>query len=510
MSRARPRIAGAGTIVAALVCTLVAVLLASHQIAFVSTYGVSMNPVYYQGDLVVVSRADAYSPGDIVAYHLTGSDRVVLHRIIASDTNGFTFKGDNNESIDVDHPKAPQLIGKAWFHIPHGGDFLRGITSPPMLGLIALALLAGATPTLTRRRRRRAARREQMSSHVAVQKARRIQRGMIEGPRAAWTGSTAALAILAIALGTWAWTGPAGDAAAAPENQEMTFSYSAEVPRTAAYDGTSVVSPDPVFRRVTDTVEVHYSYSGPAATIAPVAELSAPGGWHTTVPLGDSTTVQSGLHQGSVELDIAALQTRADRAAKVTGLQATPLTVEVVPVVTGPGVDFRPALKLSVTALQVSLVDPAALTVAPSDASGIPAERTLSVGAWHLTAEAARVVAPLLLAVALAALALVAAAVYRQPASGSAEAIRHRWPSLVVPVHPIPMPPGRPVIDVVDFPTLAKLAERYGLLVLHWSRSDVETFIVQDHSTTYRYRSGEAPAPAYAVEQQESTTSEMR
>jgi hypothetical protein len=43
---------------------------------------------------------------------------------------------------------------------------------------------------------------------------------------------------------------------------------------------------------------------------------------------------------------------------------------------------------------------------------------------------------------------------------------------------------------VVDFPTLAKLAERYELLVLHWRRSDVETFVVQDQGTTYRYRTG--------------------
>jgi hypothetical protein len=37
------------------------------------------------------------------------------------------------------------------------------------------------------------------------------------------------------------------------------------------------------------------------------------------------------------------------------------------------------------------------------------------------------------------------------------------------------------------------------LLVLHWSRSGVETFVVQDDATTYRYRTGfgdlSAPAP---------------
>jgi len=60
----------------------------------------------------------------------------------------------------------------------------------------------------------------------------------------------------------------------------------------------------------------------------------------------------------------------------------------------------------------------------------------------------------------------------------------------------MPAPQGRPVIDVTTFSTLAKLAERYGLLVLHWSRSGVETFVVQDENITYRYRPGTEPAPA--------------
>jgi len=64
----------------------------------------------------------------------------------------------------------------------------------------------------------------------------------------------------------------------------------------------------------------------------------------------------------------------------------------------------------------------------------------------------------------------------------------------LVEVQPLPSPPGRPVVDVVDFPTLAKLAERYGLLVLHWTRSDVDTFVVQDEGVTYRYRTGAVDA----------------
>ena len=55
-------------------------------------------------------------------------------------------------------------------------------------------------------------------------------------------------------------------------------------------------------------------------------------------------------------------------------------------------------------------------------------------------------------------------------------------------------PPGQPVVDVTEFAMLAQLTERYGLLVLHWTRSGVETFVVQDEGTTYRYRTGTGDA----------------
>ena len=44
------------------------------------------------------------------------------------------------------------------------------------------------------------------------------------------------------------------------------------------------------------------------------------------------------------------------------------------------------------------------------------------------------------------------------------------------------------MVDVPDFAALAKLAERYGLLMMHWTRSGIDTYVVQDEGTTYRFR----------------------
>jgi len=66
---------------------------------------------------------------------------------------------------------------------------------------------------------------------------------------------------------------------------------------------------------------------------------------------------------------------------------------------------------------------------------------------------------------------------------------------LLATVEPIATRSNVPVIEVTEFATLAKLAERCGQLVMHWSRSDVETFVILDEGTTYRFRTCSAETP---------------
>jgi signal peptidase I len=495
---------------AGVVGAAVGILLASGQAAIVVTHGVSMNPVYYQGDLVAVARSDSYRVGDIVAYHVHGGTEIALHRIIGGDVGGFTIKGDNNQSVDIDHPTTEQIIGRAVLHLPQGGTVLKALTSPPVLALAAFALLGGGT-AITRRRRRRARRRNSMSRHLEAPSRRSRQLpGMLRRPLLPWTGAAAAILALAAALGAWAWAGPtqtAGTAYEAVGGARIDFSYSAAVRPSAAYEGTTVTSPDPVFRRVANTVDVHYAYTGPAGTVSVAAELSTASGWHTTVPLKDAAPADGNGSQGSVQLDLAALEAKAQAAAQVTGTPATPVSVAVVPTVKAGGTTYSPALKLTLTPLQLSISDPAGLTAAQKVTAGAPvtSPRTLALGAWSLTAATARIASAAGAAAALLALAALAVAGRRRRGQDEATAIRRRWGSLLVPVEPMPTAPGRATIEVTSFETLARLAERYGLLILHWSRSGVETFIVHDESITYRYRTGTTvEATAQAAEYEEA------
>jgi hypothetical protein len=100
-----------------------------------------------------------------------------------------------------------------------------------------------------------------------------------------------------------------------------------------------------------------------------------------------------------------------------------------------------------------------------------------------------------LLLCALAAGVLAAVARIVGPVA-EAERVRSRYGNLILPVLPVVLAPGRPVVDVPDVASLARLAERYGLLVLHWNRGGVDTYVVQDESMSYRHRAVRGPCPS--------------
>ncbi|MDQ0826190.1 signal peptidase I [Arthrobacter sp. B2I5] len=484
--------------VVAVLGACVGVVLATGQAGIVITHGVSMNPLYHQGDLVIIARASSYTVGDIAAYNLPGRDEVALHRIIGGNDAAFVFKGDNNQSVDPITPPAADLVGRSLVHIPQGGLWLETLTSPPILGLLAFALLAGGGAATTRHRRKR--RRASMSRHISTRPPARQGLGGLPPSLRIPTALAAVFGVAGVILGALAWSGPLEETASSQvkSGTRMNFSYTADVGQSAAYDGTTAKSPGPVFRKLARTVDVGYSYHGEPGTVTVTAELSTPGGWHSTLPLSGPVTIDGSDYEGSVRLDLASLDAKAQAASAVTGLPAGPVSVALTPAVrTAAGAEFRPELKLELTPLQLTLPGgPGSLAVTDSATQEHTAlvPRMVGVSGLTVTAAAARVISAVFLLAALATGIIILVFARRSTPADEAAAIRRRYAALLVRVHPMPAPQGRPVIDVTTFPTLAKLAERYGLLVLHWSRSGVETFVVQDENITYRYRAGSEPA----------------
>lgn len=465
------------------------------QTSYITTYGNSMEPGVYAGDLALVRPAEDYRVGDVAAYQSEMLGTAVMHRITAVENGRYTFQGDNNTWLDPEQPTQDKLIGKLAVRIPQGGVWLERLTSPPLLALSAFALLtSGGTAAMTRRRRRRNQRRKTMSRHTTSGRIPSL--GTLPVPLQAATAGSIILAALGGTLAYLAWSGPVAHPSTAESTNgaQMVFSYTADVGRSPAYDGTIAESPDPIFRKLSETVDVNFAYQGEPGEVTVTAELSTPEGWRSTLPLAGSTSFSGNKYEGTVELDLEAVAAKAQAASEVTGLPAGPVTIALTPKVeTSAGSDFLPTLSLNLTPLQLALVgDASALTVTQSTVAdqSVLVPRTVGPDSWNLTAAAARLISGVMLLTAMIAAVGILVFARRTAPADEGAAIRRRYAALLVRVHPMPMPHGRPVIDVTTFATLAKLAERYGLLVLHWARSEVETFVVQDENITYRYRTG--------------------
>jgi len=466
--------------------------------SWVVTTGNSMAPRITTGDLVIVRTSSSYRVGDVVAYASAELDQTVLHRVVSIEGDHYTFRGDHNDFDDPEQPTRQQFIGAELLHIPSGGIWLDRITSPTALGVLAFALLAGGgTAAQTRHRRKRRA----MSQHAAPTRSSRWLTG-----RAAWLRTTAALAALAgavgLALGAVSWTRPTTTFQTVTDRPTpaMTFSYHAEVPRTPAYDGTRVTSPAPIFRTLTNQVDLRYSYRGDPGTVSLAAELSTASGWRSTVPLQRPVPIDD-AQAGSAPLDLNQLQARAEAAAAVIGIPTDLVDVTVVATIkTADGHIFAPSVALALTPTQLT-VPGGTPTMTVSDTKPPESQtrigHTLGIAGYQVPVTTLRTASITLALAGLLILGVVGFAITRT-ASNEAAVIRRRYAAMLLRVEPVTSPPGRPVVDVVDFRALARLAERHGLLVMHWTRSGVETFIVHDDGITYRYRTGTGatrPAP---------------
>lgn len=465
---------------------------ATGQITYVVTEGVSMNPVYYRGDLVFVVKASDYRIGEIAAYRPPGARVKVLHRIVAGDPRaGFAFKGDNNQSTDSFRPRADQVLGRAALHIPRGGVWLKPVLSPIGLGMMGFLIVSGGAavprnrrelPRGRRRKRVKAMARQGGPGAAAMTVVTAVRRMPARQQSLAFL--VALLALSGLALGILGWMKPTVRAAINP-GQSMVFSYSASVPRSAAYDGTVAMAPDPIFRRLAQRVELRMQYRGQPGTFSADAAVSTGNGWHTTVPLITPSGFTGRSYTARITLDLRAIDARARAAAKAIGVAVDTVTIAVSARVRG-ATDFTAPLRLVMTPQALSLIGGAATLAVNSPDSESTTVVARRVG--FLTAAAARSWAVFLMIVAAGGAVAVFVLSRRSAGLRTRAEIERRYPQLLVHVEPMTSPPGKPVVNVDNFPALVRLAERYGQMILTWRRPDADDFVVRDEGITYRYR----------------------
>ena len=109
--------------------------------SFVIVAGTSMEPTLHSGDLVLIRRQDAYSPGDVLAYAVPegepGAGAHVIHRLREITDDGvFVMRGDNRQANDGWHPTRTDVLGRRVLLIPRAGSLLMQARRPWLIGLI--------------------------------------------------------------------------------------------------------------------------------------------------------------------------------------------------------------------------------------------------------------------------------------------------------------------------------------------------------------------------------------
>jgi signal peptidase I len=504
--------------------------------SYVVTHGISMEPRFHTGDLAIVRSQSSYHVGEIVAYHNKMLHTVVLHRIVGREGGRYVFKGDNNNFIDPERPRASQLIGALWIHIAGGGKRLQSLKSPLRAGLlIALGMLLLTGGVFARRRRLRL--RDRRTGIGAPRAPRRLPPGASEPAVAILAcGVVVLLPFLVLALLAFSRAPSTRHTVQMPYTQSGTLSYSADTSPNPAYPDGVAKTGEPLFTQLVNDVNLRFDYA--FATKAKhslrgrgsfLLLVTANDGWHRTLPLG-SPIYFKGAHAtitGTLSLSSLLALTRSIQAA--TRVEGTYEFAVVPSVVTSGSVDgvplhatFSPAIPFSIESNEINLQDasgsvsdesrlladggkaagalPSELT--PSASGSTTGEQstplTLALGPWRLSVSAARTLSLSAIGIILAALLAILALLQPllalvRPRRDESASIQARYGRLIVPVAHVARLPGDAVIDVADMQSLVKIAEHYDRSILYEGARDGDAYWVSDESGQFRYALG-APA----------------
>jgi hypothetical protein len=331
----------------------------------------------------------------------------------------------------------------------------------------------------------------------------------------------AALAVLAFARPA---TKPASTKTAYTE--KVSFGYHAKAAAGPVYPDGVVSTGDPIFLKLVRRVRVkaHYRLESTAphrvgGTMEVLLRLTSPTGWSRTIQLAAPKRFTGGYAAAHVTLDMPRLRSLVRKVDKLTGgAPGAAYNLSIVPRVHLTGTlaneplttDYSPALSLQLDTLQLR---PTAGSTAPG--AGSPASDSakaalnpgrggtvagstrapdaLSVRGLDLPVTTARWIA--LIGFLLAGSAALFSGLRLLGDASDPAADVHRYRHLIVPIAAPAYDPARPPIDVTSIGALAQLAERSERLILHHQADGVDTYLVDDEGTLYRYQAASNGVP---------------
>jgi signal peptidase len=465
------------------------------QASYVMVNGISMEPNYHTGDLVIVRKAQAYQVGDVVTYRDAEMGAYVIHRIIGIEQGRYILQGDNNSWIDAYHPTHDEIAGRQWVHALQLGKAMQWLRTPIHMAL-SIVLLGGVfmASTLTK------------SPKGAKGKTRPSvnPNGMLEG-----TLYLLGVIFLGfIGLSIFAFTRPlTRNADGITYQQESNYLYSA-TGTPGVYDTGTVRSGEPVFPKLTCFLNIGFTYNIPGSQLQDVAGshqmyarvMDEQSGWQRTLPLLPQAAFNGSSYVTMAALDLCQLESLVNLVEKETGLHANVYTVEIVSNiaitarVAGQTITdtFEPTLVFKFDKVHLYLADneDTMKTVKPGlvGSSNLQAN-TLPLLGWEPTVGSIRTFALLGMGISLIGLALMGLFVFNTARQSEEALIRLRYGALLMDVYERSLDASLPVIDVTSIDDLARLAERQNTMIMHMTLNFLHFYLVQGNGAIYRYLS---------------------
>ncbi|HET9222513.1 MAG TPA: signal peptidase I [Roseiflexaceae bacterium] len=499
------------------------------QAAYVIVNGISMEPGFHRGDLAILRQAPEYQIGDVVTYRHPQIGPII-HRIIALDGDRYVLKGDNNAWVDSYHPSRAECIGKLWLHLPAAGGFIEQLRIPRNMAMLAAVLGCMVMATITsgagRPQLRPAGKKSLFTIRLVVggRSARRASKhharptpAQPHAGGAALVGSDillfglAALACASLLLAIYAFLRPTTRSLAddIAYEQTGTFSYSATAP-LGVYDSDSVQTGEPVFRQLTDAVDVQFVYRLAAEQQFDVhgssrlaAEVSDTSGWKRVIELQPSTEFSGASFTARGSIDLARVQALIDNFERQTGIQRQQYALALVASTAVEGTlsgqelrdEYAPRLEFLLDRQQLQLAQSSSDRDKPfvqSQQGLLKRSReqpnTLTLLGLTLEVADARRVALAGLCLALGGALLLGYLMSRAGQGDEPTRIQHKYGPLLIAIRDSQPGDSAVTIDVTTIDDLARLAEQHGLMIMHAQGSAEHSYFVYDGKLSYRYR----------------------
>lgn len=492
------------------VCVLLVVLFAPTQLGGATTYAIitgnSMEPSFKEGDLVLLRLSAVYLLNDIVLYNQPELGPV-FHRIVATENNRFILKGDHNTWTDSYHASQQDILGKYWFSVPWLGSVLSLLHT--IEGISLTSALAGGLVIGTKVSTQSAKKEKEKKIGKAASAAKLFGVSSISA-RDAFLLAFASLLIL-IPIGIYAFASPTYIAASTeyPYQQIGEFSYSSDTPALGIYDQGYLQPGDPIFRRISNSFDLSFSYNLLAdglaesrGTYSLSAIVGETNGWTRTVELIPATPFEGSSLTFSSRISIDDLQAIVDNLEQITGVELSQYNLTIQPRIQILGLmrgtvwqdQFSPSLPFVVNDIEVRLSNNAGeenqfLTQIETDAVTGSTQGLNQLGFLGIKINIQTLRAWLLLLLpTLAAASLVTGMqwlkLYR---AGEASRIASIFGPKLVDVNGMVQTSPMKQISVYKIDDLVRIADREASSIFHEKTMDSHYYFVEGRNGIYVY-----------------------